>query len=223
MIHLIGVEHKVQWRKPKVPAYEKIQPEIRRTNWELYSEIIRRAVCVIQPSVVAEEMNQEILDRNNNAESILLNFADDYKTHTGKEIQHLFAEPNLAEKDAVGYKDEEAIKAILTTRMHAEPTCEQIMAHIIAHHHPKRERIWFEKIEEHRDSEMLFVCGDIHLYTFRRFLRAKGIHCRIAKRKIGVDSSCLSEYKGLKLAIQNNMCSDVHCFCLDPISGAQVS
>jgi hypothetical protein len=168
-------------------------------------------------------MNQEILDRHNHAESILFNFVDDYKTHTGKEIQHLYVEPNSAEKDAEGCKDEEAIKAILTTSTQAEPTCEQIMAHMIAHQHPKRERIWFEKIEKHRDSEMLFVCGDIHLYSFRRFLRAKAIRCRIAKRRIGVDSSCPScEYRGLKLAIENNMCSDVHCFCLDPMPGTQV-
>jgi hypothetical protein len=187
---------------------------VRRANWALYCSILEETIAALKPSVVAEEFNQELLDKHNGAESLLLCKTKDIESRTGTKIEHIFAEPELAEKKAKGYKCEEKIKAILTAKMHREPTSKQIMAHMIAHQHPIRERIWLEKIREHLNSEMLFVCGDIHLSAFRRFLRERGIRCRIAKRKIGVDSSCLTEYEGLKFAIENNLCSDERCFCL---------
>ncbi len=74
------------------------------------------------------------------------------------------------------------------------------MSHMVAHQHPIREDLWFEKIKKHKESEMLFVCGDVHLYTFRRFLREKGVRCRVgAERGIGArDASCQSYYEGLE-------------------------
>jgi len=218
MIHLIGVEHKVQWRHPKAPA-----SSARQANWAHYSSILEETIAAFTPAVVAEEFNQESLDHRNGAKSLLLCKTKDFESRTGASIEHVFAEPDLAEKNAKGYKCEETIKAILTAKMHTEPTGEQIMAHMIAHQHPIRERIWLEKIWKHRSSEMLFICGDIHLYTFCRLLRKEGISCRIAKRKIGVDSSCLSAYKGLKYAIENDICSDAHCFCLESLQEMQVS
>jgi hypothetical protein len=52
MIHLIGVEHKVQYRKLTAPA-----SQTRKANWELYSATVKKAICEIQPAVVAEELN----------------------------------------------------------------------------------------------------------------------------------------------------------------------
>jgi hypothetical protein len=91
------------------------------------------------------------------------------------------------------------------------------MAHVIAHQHPIREDLWLDAIKQHKDSEIIFVCGDIHLCTFRRLLKKRGINSRIVERGIGVDSSCLAEYEGLKFAQDNGMFSDAYCFCLDPI------
>jgi hypothetical protein len=186
----------------------------RRANWALYCSILEGMIAALKPAAVAEEFNQELLDQHNGAESLLLCKTKDFESRTLTKIEHIFAEPDLAEKNAKGYKSEAKIKAILAANMHSEPASKQIMAHMIAHQHPIRERIWLEKIQGHLNGDMLFVCGDIHLYTFRRFLRKHGIRCRVAKRKIGVDSSCFTEYEGLKLAIENNMCSDARCFCL---------
>jgi hypothetical protein len=217
MIYLIGVEHKVQWRQPKAYACPT-----RQANWALYLSTLEETIAAFRPDTVAEELNQELLNQHNGAKSLLLCKKEEIEARTGTTIKHVFAEPDSAEKSAKGYKCEETIEAILAARMHSKPSREQIMAHMIAHQHPIRERIWFERIRGHLSGEILFICGDIHLYTFRRFLREKKIHCRIARRRIGVDSSCLSEYEGLKLAIKNDMCSDAHCFCLEPISDTRV-
>jgi hypothetical protein len=214
MIHLIGVEHKVQCKNPQWSV-----TQTHRDDWDRYSSIIERYLCEIQPSVVAEEYSEELLAKKNRAVSILKNLSEVHQTHTRRMVEHIFVEPDLAVQSAKGCKTEEQVEAILTTQLHAKPSRGQIMSHMIAHQHPIRERLWFEQIKKHLGSEILFVCGDLHLYTFRRFLREKGAHCRIAERGIGVDASCLSDYEGLKLAIENQMCSDSRCFCQQPTQG----
>jgi hypothetical protein len=217
VIHLIGVEHKVQWRQPRMPL--RLVGESRQTNWSLYSSILEEVIEAFRPAVVAEELNQEFLDQRNNAESLLLCMTRRHESRTRTKIEHIFAEPDLAEKSAKGCKSEEQVEATLETTLHLKPTRSQIISHMIAHQHPIREGLWFDTIKKHREREMLFVCGDIHLYTFRRFLRDRGVHCRVAKRRIGVDAPCLSDYEGLKLAIENQMCSDDRCFCRETTQG----
>jgi len=96
------------------------------------------------------------------------------------------------------------------------------MAHVIAHQHPIRENLWLEAINEYKCSEIVFVCGDIHLYTFRKLLKETEINSRIVAHGIGVDSSCLTEYNGLKFALENNMFSETNCFCLEPTSTSKI-
>lgn len=213
MIHLVGVEHKVQWRQPTANA-----SPARQVNWARYTSIIEGLIRDIKPSVVAEELNQEILDKRNHAKSILLAIKKDYEVKAGTKIQHIFAEPCSAEKNAKGYKEPETIKTILTARMGVEPASWQVMAHVVAHQHPIREMLWLDAVKDFLGGEMIFVCGDIHLDTFPTLLAKERIDYKITERRIGVDSLCLAEYEGLKFASDNQMFSDTNCFCLEPIS-----
>ena len=217
MVHLIGVEHHVQFNNPNW-----VVPQILQNNRNCYSSIIEKTILRIQPVVVAEELNEKWLQGEKGAISILKFVKEDYEARTRIKIQHIFAEPDTPVKDAKGYKERETIKAILKARMQVEPSHEEVMAHVIAHQHPIRENLWLEAINEYKSSEIIFVCGDIHLSTFRKLLKEKNINSRIVAHGIGVDSSCLTEYKGLKFALDNDMFSETNCFCLEQTSTSKI-
>jgi hypothetical protein len=209
MVHLIGVEHKIQYKNPTWGV-----TQAHRDNWDRYSSIIEQSICNIKPAVVAEELNEKWLEGKNGAKSILKFIKEEHEARTGTKILHIFAEPDSIDKSAKGYKDRETIEAILSAKMQVEPTPEQIMAHVIAHQHPIRENLWLDTIWEHICGELIFVCGDIHLYTFRKLLKEKRIDSRIIAQGIGVDCSCLADYKGLNFALANDMFDETDCFCL---------
>lgn len=209
MIHLIGVEHKVQCKNPNWGV-----TQAHRDNWDRYSSIIEESLRTFQPSAVAEELNQEILDRKNGAMSILQSVKENHEARTGTKIQHIFAEPDSAAKSAKGYKEPERIKAILRARIGKEPTCEQVMAHVVAHQHRIREALWLESVSDYLRSEMLFVCGDIHLYTFPKLLEREGIPYKVFASRVGVGNLKLPEYRGLEYAQSNNMLGEPDCICL---------
>ena len=162
---------------------------------------------------MAEELNEKWLQRKNRAESILKSEKERYETRTGTRIQHIFAEPDQAIKDARHYKERETIAAILNAKMQVQPAAEEAIAHVIAHQHPIRESLWLDAIGEHRNDELIFVCGDIHLYTFRRLLEKQKIDSRIVAQGIGVDCACLADYRGLNFALAHQMFDETDCFC----------
>jgi hypothetical protein len=116
-------------------------------------------------------------------------------------------------KNARGYKEREAVRSMLEARMRVEPAPEEVMAHVVAHQHPIRERCWIEAITKYLDNEILFVCGDIHIYTFSRALEQLKVRSKIVAQGIGVDLSCLGDYNGLSYALAKDMLNDSRCFC----------
>ena len=208
MLYLIGVEHKVQWRHPTAP----VSPS-RKADWDAYSSIIERSLCEIRPSVVAEEMNQEILDGHNKAASILLSLKKDHETRAGMKVEHIFAEPERSETPR-GYKSDEQVEDALKRNLKDSPKPELIWAHIIAHQHPIREGFWFNKISGHLRSDILFVCGDVHLVTFSRLLTRKGFISKVVACRVGVHDLNTLEYQGLRCAQENGLLDQPDCFCL---------
>jgi len=209
MIHLIGIEHKVQYMNSNWGV-----AQTTKDNWTHYSSIIEQSIREIQPSVVAEELNEKWLQGLNGAKSILKSAKEEHEAQTGTKIQHIFEEPDESIKDAKGYKERETIRAILKARIQNDPPPEEVMAHVIAHQAQIREECWADAIKDYSDNEILFVCGDIHLYTFRRLLAKQSINSRIVAQGIGVNCSCLADYQGLNYALTNDMFEFESCFCL---------
>lgn len=209
MIHLIGVDHRVQYMNLNWRVAQQT-----KDDWNYYSSVIRQLISTIQPIAVAEELNKEILIGKNHAESILIAAKKDYETITGMKIEHIFAEPDAAWKTATGYKEPEQIKSMLETRMGVEPTIEQVWGHMVAHQHLVREKFWLGSIEKHLGGEIVFVCGDIHLETFPTLLTRRGIQSAVVECHVGVRNLDGPEYRGLKFAQENNLLDQTDCFCL---------
>lgn len=65
---------------------------------------------------------------------------------TAKGIEHRFCDPNLSERNGRGIGDD----------------------------HDERERFWLERIDDSKDRDILFVCGDDHFDSFAAKLIAAG-------------------------------------------------
>ena len=87
MIHLIGVEHKVQYMNSNWGV-----AQTTKDNWTHYSSIIEQSIREIQPLIVAEELNEKWLQGLNGAKSILKSAKEEHEAQTGTKIQHIFEE-----------------------------------------------------------------------------------------------------------------------------------
>lgn len=87
-------------------------------------------------------------------------------------------------------------------------------AHETAHQFPIRERLWPTELKRTTSTNILFVCGDIHLYTFTNFLAAEKISSTVFGRGISVNPSNDIEYEALQYAQDNDMFGKTDCFCL---------
>jgi hypothetical protein len=211
VIRLIGVNHRIQWKKP--PWINAYVPREVRDDQTQYSSLIESFLCEFSPAVVAEEYTERQL-KESKTQSILLAIKEAYEANHGTKIIHVFAEPESAEKRARGYKEQDVIEALLKRRLHINPTPEQTMAHVIAHQHPIRERLWLDRISEHMSNEIFFVCGDIHLITFSKLLERERIDHKVIASRIGVRNLDTLEYRALKFAQDNNMFGETDCYCL---------
>ncbi len=142
MIHLIGVNHRVQWER--LPSANAYVPHEVQQNQAKYSTLIERFLCKFHSPVVAEEYTEEKL-RETKTRSILLEIKSAYEVHHGVKVEHIFAEPCKAQKEAIGYKEPESIEVLLRRKQRKDPTSEETMAHVIAHQHPIREEFWLDK------------------------------------------------------------------------------
>lgn len=209
MIYLIGVEHKVQWIIGGASV-----PNSRHEDWCSYISAIDQAVTGRRIDVVAEELNQEILNENNCAKSILIETKMLLEKRLKRKIEHLFVEPSKAEKNYYGYKEDNEVKRILKGSATEEPSRELVWAHMVAHQFPIRERFWFDKINEHLDRDILLICGDAHIDTFPSVLNEKGVGYAVIKRGIGMPNADFIESKGIDYARKIGLFGTTSCPCL---------
>lgn len=209
MVHLIGVEHRVQYKSP-----HWIVTQTHRNNWDHYSSIVEQSIREIQPSVVAEELNQEILEKHNHAESLLLSIKNSFEMLNGRNVKHIFAEPCSAQKYQIQYKEDCAVRRIISGIESQDPNDELVWAHMAAHQYPIREQFWIDMIEDHLNSDVLFVCGDAHIDTFPMLLERKDIAYKVIHRGIGMPPVELIESKGVRYAKQIGLFGTTDCPCL---------
>jgi hypothetical protein len=211
VIHLIGVNHRIQWEKlPSANAY--IPHEVQQDQAR-YSTLIEEFLCKFHSPVVAEEYTGEKL-RETKTRSILLEIKSAYEVRHRVKIEHIFAEPCTAQKEVIGYKEPESIEVLLKRNQQKDPTDEETMAHVIAHQHPIREKFWLDKIRKNLDKDILFVCGDIHLVTFPMLLERELINYEVIEGRVGVRNLKMLDYRALKYAQDHGMLGKTNCFCL---------
>lgn len=211
ILYLVGVEHE---------STRYIQTRGLTKNNLAFIEAIESAMREHSYDLLAEEEQPERLIKLG-AISLL------QAIHLARNIRHAFVDPNVRERERIGYKEygkiaglEDFKTQVSQPLLQKNEDCEcEILkiayAHEIAHQFSIREMFWIEELKKSQANEILFVCGDIHLDTFPRLLGNCGIDSKIERRSIGISGSEI-EYAAFEFAKQNGLLSEAGCFCKQP-------
>ncbi|OGP54582.1 MAG: hypothetical protein A2Y65_06300 [Deltaproteobacteria bacterium RBG_13_52_11] len=128
------------------------------------------------PDLIAEELNEDAIKKWNALGSL----ARETARHLG--IRHLFCDPDLEERKALGIKcfkeiaQELGYGSVLTSEQSSE------VKKIEKTHWEKRERFWLGKLIEKQFDKCIFLVGADHVDHFNTLLTAHGFRSAIVER-----------------------------------------
>ena len=174
MLYIIGLDHCAQARKPGITPTEAQQA---------FADCLRRTIAQIRPSLIAEEDSEEAL-----AERHEISIAKEIAGETG--IKHRFCDPAREERKAIGCVDGQTLEREMLmhddSNLSSEETRVKARAIEISRNSPTRERFWLERLDEFRNHDVVFICGDDHTDSFGRLLDRNGVPFRVVERGIGL-------------------------------------
>ena len=136
MIHLIGVNHLVQ--------YDHDHPATAE-----FKAHVLEVIDALDISIVAEEFSDEAKKLRDLRESVLELVAK------AKGIEHRFCDPTSIEKKEHGIEKSDL---------------------------DKRRQFWLSRIQDCKNRNVLFVCGDDHFEAFTAMLNADGFDVKQGRR-----------------------------------------
>lgn len=174
VFHLIGVAHRIQTQEPG----EKLNEGQNRL-----SECLTHLVDEIKLAVIGEEQSLETMGKH-------LSIPQQIAQKAG--IEHRFCDPDSKQRQAMGYLDRQAIGLNMFFgddgwNLSAVELDAKAGAIEIVRYFPMRERVWLERLADHKHSEIGFVLGDAHIEGFTDLLNKSGIPVRVLDRGIGVN------------------------------------
>jgi hypothetical protein len=174
MLYIIGLDHCAQARKPGITPTKAQQA---------FADCLRRTIAQVRPSLIAEEDSEEAL-----ADRHKISIAQEIAGETG--IEHRFCDPTRKERKAIGCVDRQALEREMPKDddedLSFEETRIKALAIEIGRNSPRRERFWLERLDEFRNHDVVFICGDDHTDSFGRLLDRNGVPFRVVERGIGL-------------------------------------
>jgi len=164
MIYILGInDHHYQAINPNNNPYERA-----------FRNYILNHVRAKNIDHLAEEMNDECLQRENGAEeSVCRKIANDL----GK--SHTMCEPNTLEKQQIGYVDKSWVEFVSEHETGCNKKINAAFTEFHKKQWPIRENFWLVKIQPHFGGNVLLVCGANHANRFSELLKSKGIKNRV--------------------------------------------
>lgn len=160
MVYLIGIRHEFQHN-----GHGSVDG-ISRGKFTSYLENMIKEYGV---SLVAEEFNEEALQKSNATSSTAKCVADKLS------IKHLFCDPNTKERKVIGIPScDEIKKGLGFTKPCLSHDEVKILDAEKKKYFPQRESFWFEKIKKHLNEVIIFLCGSDHINSFESLLINQG-------------------------------------------------
>jgi hypothetical protein len=183
MFYIIGVAHRAQAKQKRNEDTEE-QKHFRKC----LAEAIER----FKPALIAEEfsewtLQQLLKDKKAEHESLTKAIADSVK------VGHRFCDPDDKARAKMQYVEGTTLGLQIFMRndenLSNDECSDRGFAIEIARYWPLRERYWLDQLGDVKDKDVVFVCGDAHVESFRELLNRDGINSTIVARHIGVTSS----------------------------------
>jgi hypothetical protein len=174
MLHLLGLNHSAQARLPGIDFTE---------SQRAFAGCLRRTIEEVRPILIAEEDSADALAVRGKV-SIGKEIAGEYG------IEHMFCDPTEEQRRALGYRDGQSLELEIFMRDGEGLSNEDIFCKAraieIGRYFPMRERFWLQRLNGFLDSDVVFVCGDLHIESFGNMLESKGVPYRVVQRGIGL-------------------------------------
>ena len=178
MLHIIGLDHRVQERSPGADLNE---------GQQLFAQCLRATIQRVRPVLVAEEHSEEALkDPPPPRVSIAKEIAGT--------IEHRFCVATQCKRRAIGYKSSTDVEAEMSMESRWDFPEEErrrvARAIEIGRYFPRREKFWLDclTVTVCREKAVVFACGDLHIESgsFTKLLEHEGVPYQIVERRIGV-------------------------------------
>ncbi len=171
MIYIIGTSHRLQIWSDALRNGEVYG--LTRDNVEAFERYLRGVATSLRADVIAEELNDDAIRLcNPGASSVAQGIA------VSLGIKHIFCEPDMEERRALGVWDTPEFRALVIKAMAEEPSrrLEEVRDELLKQQFPVRERYWIERLRACEPSEkaIVFVCGADHVDSFKERLEAQG-------------------------------------------------
>jgi len=191
MIHIIGVSHRVQ-AKPK--------GEVDTTDQTTYRQVLVAAIKQIKPVLVGEEYSETAVAKKGSEtkrehESITKEVANSLN------VEHRYCDPDPSERTKMGYVEGHAL--VMKYAWEDDPDYNaRAYAEEMVKYWPRRERFWAEKLKEAQDRDVVFVCGDAHVESFRKVLDKNHMSSTVHSRRIGINQADDDSLSGIQAYIE---------------------
>jgi len=176
-VHLIGVNHKVQAVRHGSEA-DSLHEE--------YAACLETVCKRIGATAIAEEYSESALGKDS---SVTLQVANELKA------SHYFCDPCKEERKALRYFDRQTLELNMFLHDGATENLSDFAGAIeIGRYFPIREEIWLDKIKNLKEEKLVFVCGDVHVESFKARLEGSGFEVQVASRGLGCNEEEINRY-----------------------------
>jgi hypothetical protein len=180
VFYIVGVAHRVQCKREGTE--ESSEQEEFRTVLASFIEKNR-------PVLVAEELSKESLEDASEGQNAKYNSVAEMVAKS-LNIEHRFCDPDSDAREKMGYKNGRQLAQEIATSEGKDPSDQEIKvqgyAIEVAKHWPCREQFWLGRLSNVRDNDVIFICGEFHIESFRELLERNEVYSIVAARHIGV-------------------------------------
>jgi hypothetical protein len=183
MFYIIGVSHRVQ---------SKNKGAAETSDQHKYHLSLEQAIQRRKPVVVAEEFSEYALSRarkksGTEQEPLTKIIAESSK------VEHRYCDPDKDARIRIGYREASELSwnIWLTSGSNLSYDERSLRAEAIemAKYWPRREQFWLAQLSDVCARDVVFVCGNAHIESFRELLGKHNIDSTVEHRHIGVTSS----------------------------------
>jgi hypothetical protein len=167
MIYIIGVNHQTQY-------------------WDgsdsLFLLSLRDWGSTLMLSLIAEELNQEAIDRQQAlTRQTLASVAQRAASILG--VEHRFCDPNTSERADLKIPTTSEVRENLGLRVGQHE--DLVEKEEMRRYWPLREKFWLDRIRDKSKEGILFVCGVSHVESFLSLLEANGLEAVVLHKDWG--------------------------------------
>jgi hypothetical protein len=183
VIYLIGCDHKAAQTYHEGTALDNPQNKMQKA----FRELLIKATEKHEPSLIAEEQNEEGLKSNS-----LCSVAREVASEMG--IQHRLCEQSIEAKIIRGLNGIPSVSS--SDRREA-------MYKYFLREWPIREEFWISQLRDDIHERVLFICGAGHRETLRRRLERGSIEVKIIAKRFGVSNLWYGDFPAYKAAYRD--------------------